>query len=135
MPHPPPLIALVEDDPRVRIALERLLGLSGYAVECFACGEDFMASAPTREPDCLVLDLNLPGMSGLELQERLVAAARSLPTVVITGQDSSAGRARALAAGASAYLCKPIDREDLMHAIDHAIDTRAATALTEEKRP
>ncbi len=134
MPRTPALIAVVEDDARVRVALERLLGLSGYLVRSFACGEDFLARGQDRQPDCLVLDLNLPGISGLEVQARLAGAAPSLPMVVITGQDSSARRARALAAGASAYLCKPIDREDLTRAIEHAIKTKAVTATTEEKR-
>ncbi len=128
------LIAVVEDDARVRMALERLLACVGYAVRGYTSGTDFLAQPLQREPDCLVLDLHMPGLSGLDVQARLAASGRTVPVVVITAQDTQAERKRALAAGATAYLCKPVDRDELTGAIEHAIANKAAIATTEEKR-
>lgn len=122
-------IALVEDDADVRLALERLLGSAGFAVRACASGEELMASMGDV-PDCVVLDLHMPGLSGLEVQARLAEARPTLPVVVITGHDTPESRARALGQGAAAYLCKPVDDEALLAAIDAAIGAGRTTKET-----
>jgi FixJ family two-component response regulator len=122
MAHAAALIAIVEDDTRVRTALARLLGWSDYTVLSFAGGDEFLGHHMEREPDCLVLDLHMPGLSGFEVMQRLTAGGRTIPTVVITGQDSPVARQRAQRHGACAYLCKPVDRDELTRAIENAID-------------
>jgi FixJ family two-component response regulator len=114
-------IAIVEDDARVRVALERLLQSAGYAVLSFDSGDQFFDRGAAQNLDCLVLDLHMPGMSGFDVQRQLRSEGRVVPVVVITGQDSALARERAFAGGASAYLCKPIDREELTRAIEAAI--------------
>ena len=114
-------LAVVDDDAEVRVALTRLVASAGFAVETFASGAEFMRSVEDHEPDCLVLDLHMPGMSGFELQIALAVAHPALPVVVITGHDTPDSRERTLQLGAKAYLCKPVDDEDLLAAIDRAI--------------
>jgi FixJ family two-component response regulator len=115
-----PLLAVVDDDADVRIALTRLLASAGFAVEAYASGLDFLRSLEHHEPNCAVLDLHMPQMSGSDVQEAL-ACRHPVPVVVITGQDSPESRARAMRLGAKHYLCKPIDDEALFAAIRDAI--------------
>ena len=110
-----PTIAVVDDEQPVRRALQRLLRASGFDVRLFATGADFMAHLDGV--DCVILDLHLPGMSGFEVQEALVARGADVPVVVLTGNDTPANRARSLANGARAYLSKPVDDETLLHAL------------------
>ena len=118
-----PRVAVVDDDESVRKALQRLLRASGLEVDIFASAQDFLASLPhATPPDCLVLDLQMPGTSGLDLQRQLVRAGPQLPVVVITGHDEPGMQARCLAAGASAYLRKPLEAGTLLCAIKAAID-------------
>lgn len=121
MPKKPRLIAVVDDDPFVLKALERLLGSAGLSVESFASGAEFLRSADEHEPDCVVLDLHMPDMSGFEVQSRLARAHARVPVVVITGHDTPESRSRALGGGAKSYLCKPVDDEALLKAIDAAM--------------
>jgi FixJ family two-component response regulator len=115
-------IAVVDDDVSVRKALQRLLRASDLDAETFASAEDFLASLPqAAPPDCLVLDLRMPGTSGLDLQRQVVRAGLRLPIVVITGHDEPGMQARCLAAGASAYLRKPLEAGTLLAAIEAAI--------------
>jgi len=117
----PPLIAVVDDDPYVRKALERLLRSAGLSVEAFASGAEFLASANDHEPDCVVLDLHMPEVSGFEVQSRLARAHACVPVVVITGHDTPESRTRALGGGAKSYLTKPVDDEALLKAINTAM--------------
>ena len=117
----PPLIAVVDDDAFVRKALERLIGSAGFSVESFASGAEFLRSADDHQPDCVVLDLHMPEMSGFEVQSRLARAHPYVPVVVITGHDTPESRSRSLDGGAKSYLCKPVDDETLLEAIDAAI--------------
>ena len=112
-----PLIAVVDDDQGMRTALRRLLSVANFDVETFSSGLDFFKSLQARQPDCVILDMDMPHLGGLALQERLTQSAIRLPVVVVTGSDSAATRARSLAAGASAYLTKPIDGRTLLDAI------------------
>jgi|SRR5882672_10405047 len=117
----PPLIAVVDDDPFVRKALERLLRAAGLSVEAFASGVELLASADHHEPDCVVLDLHMPDVSGFEVQSRLARAHSGVPVVVITGHDTPESRTRALGGGAKSYLTKPVDDEALLKAISTAM--------------
>ena len=117
----PALIAIVDDEDAVRKALRRLLRSVGFEVDVYADGREFLGSLRTRAPQCVVLDLHMPHISGLEVQERLAAARATLPVIVITGHDSDKTRASALANGASAYLRKPVDEQVLLDAIAVAI--------------
>ena len=116
-----PRVAVVDDDMSVRKALERLLRVAGFDVAAFASGEEFYFSLESLRPDCLVLDLHMPSMNGLEVQRRLRQADIRLPVVVITGHDEPETRAQCLSAGATDYLCKPFDDEALLSAIQHAM--------------
>lgn len=116
-------VAVVDDDESVRKALQRLLRASDMDADTFGSAEDFLASLPQASlPDCLVLDLQMPGTSGLDLQRQVVRARLELPIVVITGHDEPGMQARCLAAGASAYLRKPLEAGTLLAAIEAAID-------------
>ena len=119
------LLAVVDDDADVRMALMRLVTSAGFAVETFATGAEFMRSVDDHEPDCVVLDLHMPGMSGFDVQGALAVAHAAVPVVVVTGHDTPESRTRALRLGARAYLCKPVDDEALLAAIFAAIDPAA----------
>lgn len=112
-----PYIAIVDDEEPVRKALKRLLSASGLEAESYASGKDFLEASALRRPDCLVLDLHMPGMSGLQVLHELRAAHAALPTVVITAYDEPQTREQCLAAGAAAYLRKPLDERLLLNAI------------------
>ena len=114
-------VAIVDDEEPVRKALRRLFLSAGIDVETFASGTEFLESLETRRPDCVVLDLHLPGLTGLDVQERIVQAGIRLPVVIITGNDQAGIAERALAAGVSAYLRKPLDDTILLAAIASAV--------------
>src|SRR5690349_20208860 len=116
-----PAIAVVDDEEPVRKALRRLLRALGFEVELFCSGEEFLTSINTRQPDCAILDLHLPGLSGLEVQRELSRTNTRLPCILITGKDEPGTADRALAAGASAYLRKPVDQDELLSAISAAV--------------
>jgi FixJ family two-component response regulator len=116
-----PLLAVVDDDADVRVALTRLVSSAGFAVETFASGAAFLRSIEDHEPDCVVLDLHMPEMSGFDVQGALASGHAAVPVVIITGHDTSESRARAIQLGAKAYLCKPVDDETLLSAIGAAI--------------
>ena len=119
------LLAVVDDDDEVRVALRRLVSSAGFAVETYASGAEFLHAVDDHEPDCVVLDLHMPGMSGSEVQGALARAHGGVPVVILTGHDTHEARTRALRRGAKAYLCKPVDAEALLAAIDIAIDRTA----------
>jgi FixJ family two-component response regulator len=112
-----PYVAIVDDEEPVRKALKRLLRASGLEADTYASGKEFLEASSTRMPDCVVLDLHMPGMSGLQVLQELRQAKKSLPTVVITAYDEPASREQCLAAGAAAYLRKPLDERLLLNAI------------------
>ena len=116
-----PLIAVVDDEESVRKSLRRLLVASELDATVYASGQEFLESLGARQPDCLVLDLQMPGLTGLEVQRALAGARVRFPTIIITAHDEPETRARCLAAGAVAYLCKPLHDEFLLDAITTAV--------------
>lgn len=115
-----PLVCVIDDDASLLRALRRLLGAGGFRVCTFSSAEDFLESA-SATPVCLVLDVHLGGLSGVDLQERLVTAGRRIPVVFITAHDDAVTRERARRAGAVDYLCKPFNDEALIAGIRRAI--------------
>ena len=115
------VISIVDDDESVRKALQRLIKSVGLKVEAFASAEDFLSRAKPHEAACLVLDLQLPGMNGLELQAELRAANCRIPIVFISAHGDGQARAQALAAGAIDFLQKPFGEKALFGARDSAL--------------
>jgi FixJ family two-component response regulator len=115
------LIAVVDDDQSVREALENLISSVGLEVRLFVSAEEFLDSDAPLQTDCAVLDLRLPGISGLELQRKLVADGQSIPAIIITAEGDDKARAEAVAAGVVAFLKKPFGEEVLLAAIDSAL--------------
>ena len=119
------VIAIVDDHEAIREALESLLKSTGYAAKTFPSAEDYLRAHQHDEADCLILDVNLPGMSGLDLQQALAAGNHgSIPIVFITSHDDSGGhmRAHALRSGAVAFLSKPFDDDALLDAVRDACE-------------
>jgi FixJ family two-component response regulator len=118
-------IAVVDDEPSVRKALERLIRSAGMSVTKYASGDEFLGAVALAKPDCVVLDLHMPGATGFEVQARLARLAIRVPVVIITGHDTPEARQRAVAGGAAAYLLKPVDERALLEAIVAAIESQA----------
>ncbi len=118
-------VAVVDDDRSVGVALCRLLRTAGIEAKAFETADDFLQSLRERQPDCLVLDVQMPGMNGLELQQRLKDIAVTLPVIMITGRDEASIHAICMAMGASTYLRKPLNDDDLLDAIDRATSNRS----------
>jgi len=116
------LIAIVDDEKSVRQALGRLVVSAGLEAEVFSSAEEFLQSCTDHHPDCLILDLRLRGMDGLELQSRLAAAHHSMPIIFISAHDDPGPRAQALNAGATAFLSKPFNDKVLLEAIHLAVN-------------
>jgi FixJ family two-component response regulator len=116
-----PLMAIVDDDDALRTSLDNLLRSVGFRAHGFASAEAFLRSDHARETACLILDIRMPGMNGLELQRQMIAADWQIPIIFITSHVDDEARARALAAGAVAFLYKPCREEDLLQAIDVAL--------------
>lgn len=112
-----PLVAVLDDEPEMRKALRRLLTCYGFRVTEYASGEELLAAVAAAPPACLLLDLHMPGVNGIEVLEALRSQQIPLPTVVITAHDEPGTAARAQALGACAYLKKPVDRDALLAAI------------------
>jgi FixJ family two-component response regulator len=108
-----PLISVVDDDHSVRESLARLIRSVGFGVQVFGSAEEFLGRGHGRHPDCLILDIRMPGMNGLELQRKLAVSDRDLPVIFITAHGSDQEvRARAMAAGAVDYLLKPLKEDE-----------------------
>jgi len=121
----PPLIAVVDDDHSVRESLARLIRSVGFGVKVFGSAEEFLGGGHGRHPDCLILDIRMPGMNGLELQRELTVSDRELPVIFITAHGSDQEvRGRAMAAGAVDYLLKPLKEDEVLKAIDAALEDR-----------
>jgi FixJ family two-component response regulator len=115
------LISIVDDDESVREALCGLLRSVGYAVKAFASAEEFLASDQLRNADCLVLDVRMPGMGGIELHRQLVAGHYEIPVILITAHEDDGMQARALSGGVGSVLIKPFSEEAILSAIHSAL--------------
>ena len=115
------IVMIVDDDESVRRAARRLIRSYGFAVETFVSADDFLASGRLSETACLVLDVQMPGLNGLELQSRLVAEGHQVSIIFITAFSDENARAQALKAGALCYLVKPFEEADLLNSINLAL--------------
>jgi RNA polymerase sigma factor (sigma-70 family) len=131
LPSPLPRIFVVDDDPAFRNALERLLRAGGYAVQTFASATEFMQCFPGDASGCVLLDLHMPGRSGMDLQETIARSENPLPIVFVTGKGDIPTSVRAMRAGAEDFLSKPVRKAILFPAIERAL---ARDAQERQKR-
>ncbi len=120
MNNPGTLVYVVDDDASAREGVASLLRSAGLSAKTFSSGEEFLAVAPPRLPSCLVLDVNLPGLSGLEVQQQLAKAAVHVPIIFLTGHGDIPTTVRAVKAGAVNFLTKPFDDDELLYAIQQS---------------
>ena len=121
MKEPAPVVFIVDDDPSVRKSLARLIKSAGYAVEAFASAQEFQAREPSVGPCCVVLDVRMPDVTGLDLQRTLAGAMHRIPIVFITGHGDISMSVTAMKAGAVDFLTKPFDGKDLLGAVQRAV--------------
>jgi FixJ family two-component response regulator len=130
-PPDTPTVFVVDDDISMRESLELLISFAGWRPETFASAEEFLARPRVMAPSCLVLDVSLPDLNGLELQERVAAERIDMPVIFVTGYGDIPTTVRAMKAGAVEFLTKPFDDEVLLRAIRNAIE-RSRAALRRE---
>lgn len=126
-----PIVFVVDDDISVRESLELLISFAGWQPELFASAEEFLAHTRVSVPSCLILDVSLPDLDGLELQKLIVADRTDMPIIFITGHGDIPMTVQAMKAGAVEFLTKPFDDEVLLSAIQHALE-RSRAALGRE---
>ena len=131
MPHATPIVFVVDDDVSVRESLELLISSAGWQPETFVSAQEFLSHPRALAPSCLLLDVNLPDLNGLDLQQRVAADRIDMPIIFITGYGDVPMTVRAMKAGAVEFLTKPFSDEVLLDAIRHAIE-RSHTALDRE---
>lgn len=118
---PPLRVAILDDDQSVRTAIGRLLKTSKMEVDAFATSIELFNAIERNRPSCIVLDLQMPGMDGVDVMRFLAECGIDIPTIVITAHDEPATRNRCLGAGAAAYLRKPLDADELLKTIDDVV--------------
>jgi|SRR6201984_822493 FixJ family two-component response regulator len=118
------LISVVEDDEPFRESMRKLMTALGYTVEAFPSAANFLASPRLAETACLVADVQMPGMTGIELHRHLVDAGYAIPTILVTAYPNEAARTRALKTGVVCYLRKPVDDEQLERCLRSALQSR-----------
>jgi len=131
MPHATPIVFVVDDDISVRESLESLIRCAGWQPEIFASAQEFLSRPRALTPSCLVLDVSLPGLNGLELQKRIAADRIDMPIIFITGHGDVPMTVQAMKAGAVEFLTKPFGDDVLLSAIGNAIE-RSRSALGRE---
>ena len=124
MPKTKPLISVVDDDESMREAVRGLMKSLGYTAEAFASAEEFLSSRQAPRTSCLIADVQMPGMSGPELYDGLVASGKPIPTILITAYPDARVRERALQAGVVGYLIKPFSEDDLLGCIQSILERR-----------
>jgi FixJ family two-component response regulator len=134
MENPPPTVYLVDDDPDVLKAIDRLLQSIGLRVVTFLSPQQFLEDYDRNAPACLVLDLALPGLSGLELQQALEQEAGALPIIFLTGRGDIASSVQAMKHGAADFLTKPVNDTDLIAAIHEALARNKAQRISRSER-
>jgi FixJ family two-component response regulator len=117
------LVSVVEDDQFFRESMRRLMRSFGYFVETFASAADFLASPCLGETACLIADVNMPAMNGLELHRRLIEIGHAIPTILVTAYPDNDVRTRALKDGAVCYIRKPVDENHLMRCLRAALNS------------
>ena len=122
------LISIVEDDQPFRESMRKLVSLLGYTVEAFASPADFLQSPIVAETDCLLADVQMPGMTGVELYKHLVETGRAIPTILVTAYPNEAVRNRALKDGVVCYLPKPVDDDHLERCLRSALQSGKPSA-------
>ncbi len=115
-PGAKPIVAVVDDDPRLRESLESLIESAGFTARVFSLGEDFLRGGQLEVTSCLISDVRMPGMNGLDLQRRVRLARPELPIIFITAHHEDEVERRALAEGAAFFIRKPFDAEELLRA-------------------
>ena len=120
------LVSIVEDDRFVRESMGRLMRSLGYTVEAFPSAADFLASPRLAATACLIADVHMPAMSGIELYRHLVGAGRAIPTILVTAYPNDVDRARALNDGVVCYLRKPIDEQNLLPCLRSALSSNGS---------
>ena len=121
-----PTVFLVDDDPSARRGLSRVIRIAGFNVMAFASAEDFLASPHHNGPGCIVLDVKMPGLSGLDLQAEMTKKACAMPIIFVSGHSDVPTTAEAMKEGAVDFLTKPVDRDHLLQAIRTALDNDRA---------
>ena len=127
MPLAPPIVYVVDDDLSVRESLELLIGSAGWRPEIYASAQAFLSRPRDPGPSCLILDVNLPDLNGLELQAHIAADRPGMPVIFITGYGDVPTTVRAMKAGAMEFLTKPFSEETLLGAVQDALDHSQAT--------
>src|SRR5262245_13345766 len=120
------MISIVDDDELSREGTMDLVKAMGFVAKSFGCAEDFLESEQLHRTSCLIADMRMPGMSGLELHHRLVGSGNTIPTILITAFPDERDRRRAQQAGVIGYLTKPFNDEDLLTCVRSALDSRKA---------
>jgi FixJ family two-component response regulator len=120
-----PLVAIIDDDDSIRAAISNLLEASGYSTTRFSSAEGFLSSARRRRVCCIVADMRMPGMTGLELFGALAASGGAIPTVLVTAYPDESARLRARQMGINCYLSKPFAPDELCACVETAISSRA----------
>ena len=120
----PKLISVIDDDPSARRGLCRLLRSVGFAANAFASAEEYLSSDQPENADCLLLDIRMPGMSGIELQRQLVANHSEVPVIFITAHEEETERVQTLGGNAREVLIKPFSEDSLLNAINKALTVR-----------
>ena len=121
MPKAKPLISIVDDDESMREAIKGLMRSLGYRVEAAASAPEFLSSPHVRRTSCLIADMQMPGMTGLELHQRLSISGKPIPTILLTAYPADGVRERALSAGVLGYLSKPFEEDDLLACVRSAL--------------
>jgi FixJ family two-component response regulator len=127
MSESPPIVFVVDDEPAICLSLKRLVKSVGIEAQTFTSAQEFLRAKRPDGPGCLVLDVRLPGLSGLDLQQELLDAKVDLPIIFITGHGDIPMSVRAIKAGAVEFLTKPFRDQDLIDAIQHGIEKHRAT--------
>jgi len=125
------VVFVVDDDISVRESVDQLVRWPGWSVEVFATAADFLSRTKVDGPSCLVLDVDLPDLSGLALQQQMTASGESMPTIFITGHGDIPMTVQAMRAGAIDFLTKPVADTDLLTALEHGIERSRSTRLVE----
>ena len=123
-----PIISIIDDDASVRTATARLLRSMGFSVYAFASAQEFLSSPQLRETSCVIADVQMPGMSGVELQDHLIANGHKTPIIFITAFPQERVRQRAMKAGAIDFLSKPFDEPQILQCVERALMRRQKPA-------